>query len=82
MSIPVNQQPIIIDLERLNTGNARGCAACNQKFTLGERVVLACGFWDGGQRLIHESEGVFDSATGQWVERACHTARYTARTPA
>ena len=79
MKIPTNQQPIIIDLERLNAGNASGCAACNRKFTLGEKAVFACGFWEGGQRLIHESEGVFDAAAGQWIEAACHKSRHTAR---
>jgi len=38
----------LIDLEKLNSLNAEGCAACSQKFTLGETAVLACGAWEGG----------------------------------
>jgi endonuclease IV len=36
----VLQQKIIMDLENLNTYNAEGCLACNQKFTLGDMAVL------------------------------------------
>ena len=66
---------ILMDLEKLNTYNADGCAACNGKFNLGDTAVLACGFWEGGPRLVHEHEAVFDSKTGSWVERQCYTSR-------
>ena len=60
----------IVDLNILNTHNAKGCEACNQKFNLGDTVVLACGPWpDGCARLIHETEAVFDSKTRTWYER-------------
>lgn len=79
MKIPPGHQPILVDLERLNAATTGSCAACNRPFTLGESAVFACGFWGGSQRLIHASEGVFDAAAGQWVERACHSARITER---
>ena len=66
---------ILMDLEKLNTYNAEGCAACNRKFNLGDTAVLACGFWEGGPRLVHEHEAVFDAASRSWVERRCHAAR-------
>ena len=48
-------QTFIIDLEKLNTLNADGCASCGRKFTLGETVVKACGAWEGSSKFIHES---------------------------
>lgn len=65
---------IIMDLETLNTYNSRGCAACNGTFALGETVVMACGPWPDGPRLIHANEAVFDPATGQYMERSCTSA--------
>jgi hypothetical protein len=61
----------LIDLEKLNTLNAEGCPACGRKFTLGETVVLACGAWEGGPRLIHENEAVWDHRNATFVERRC-----------
>ena len=46
----------IMDLEMLNTHNAEGCAACGRKFNLGDTVVVACGGWEGGPKLVHERE--------------------------
>lgn len=65
----------IIDLERLNRLNAEGCPACHGKFTLGETVVLACGAWEGGPKLIHESEAVWDPRTESFFERRCYESR-------
>lgn len=60
----------IMDLQMLNTHNAKGCEACNQKFNLGDTVVVACGDWqDGCERLIHEQEAVFDPKTNTYYER-------------
>jgi hypothetical protein len=60
----------LVDLNMLNTHNEKGCAACNQKFSLGETVVMACGPWpDECTKLIHENEAVFDDKTGTWYER-------------
>jgi len=60
----------IVDVGMLNAYNERGCEACNQKFNLGDTVVMACGPWpDGCTRLIHESEAVFDKKTGTYVEK-------------
>ena len=64
----------IMDLEMLNTGNEKGCIACGKKFSLGDTVVLACGAWEGGAKIIHENEAVFDKKTGDYVERNCYTA--------
>ena len=69
-----NRQKFIMDLELLNTYNAEGCAACGHKFNLGDSVVMACGGWEGGPRLVHESEAVFDTVTASYVERQCHEA--------
>lgn len=64
------QKARIVDLNILNTHNAKGCEACNRKFNMGETVVLACGSWeDGCARLIHEQEAVFDKTTRSWYER-------------
>ncbi len=68
-------QKTIIDLEKLNTLNSEGCAACHQKFTLGEPVVLACGAWEGGPKWIHENEAVFDRRTSSYVERRCYDSQ-------
>jgi hypothetical protein len=65
----------LIDLEKLNRLNAEGCPACREKFTLGETVVLACGAWEGGPKLIHENEAVWDPQTSSFVERRCFEAR-------
>lgn len=60
----------IVDLNILNTYNAKGCEACHQKFNLGDTVVLACGPWsDGCARLIHERDAVFNPKTGTYFER-------------
>lgn len=65
----------IIDLELLNKYNSEGCPACGQKFNLGEPVVVACGAWEGGAKIIHENEAVYDSQNQQYVERRCFKAR-------
>jgi len=65
----------IIDLEKLNTLNAEGCAACGRKFTLGETVVKACGAWEGPPKLIHENEAVWDAASAGFFERRCYDSR-------
>lgn len=63
----------IMDLERLNKSSQ--CAACGNNFTLGETVVLSCGAWEGGPKLIHENEAVFDEATQSYMERRCYEGR-------
>ena len=68
-------QTFIIDLEKLNTLNAEGCAACGRKFTLGDTVVKACGAWEGPPKVIHESEAVWDTATSGFIERRCYESR-------
>ena len=65
----------IIDLEKLNSLNAEGCAACGRKFTLGETVVKACGAWDGPPKLIHENEAVWDGNSTTYIERRCYDSR-------
>ena len=72
------KQKFVMDLERLNRFNGEGCPACGRKFSLGEPVVVACGAWEGGARLVHENEAVFDHGTGQYVERRCYAARFGA----
>lgn len=62
---------ILIDLEKLNTLNEEGCAACGRKFTLGEEVVLARGNWEG-VKYIHENEAFFDKKTNEHYERVLH----------
>jgi hypothetical protein len=69
------QMTFLIDLEKLNRLNAEGCPACGQKFTLGETVVLACGAWEGGPKLIHENEAVWDSGSSNFIERRCYESR-------
>lgn len=70
-----SKQKFIMDLERLNRFNSEGCPACGHKFSLGDPVVLACGAWEGGAKLIHENEAVFDRSRGQFVERKCYAAQ-------
>ncbi len=65
----------IIDLGLLNHLNADGCPSCGHKFNLGDPVVEACGAWEGGPRLIHEHEAVFDKTTASYVEKRCYAAR-------
>lgn len=63
--------PFLVDLDILNTHNEKGCEACNQKFSLGETVVMAYGSWpDESMKLIHEQEAVFDDKTQTWYERS------------
>ena len=66
---------VIVDLEKLNTLNAEGCAGCGRKFELGEPIVMACGAWDGPPRYVHDKEAVFDSQTGTYVERRCYESK-------
>jgi hypothetical protein len=68
-------QKIIMDLVNLNTYNADGCAACGRKFELGETAVVACGAWEGGPKLVHENEAVFDPQTGGYIEKRCFASR-------
>lgn len=58
----------LIDLERLNMLNTKGCPACGRKFQLGELVLLACGNWEG-ERYIHEDEATFNKKTNSYYER-------------
>jgi hypothetical protein len=67
-------QKIIMDLEKVNTFNAKGCPACGRKFSLGDMAVLACGAWEGGPKYIHENEAVFDKKTSTYIERRCYEA--------
>ena len=70
-----NRQKFIIDLETLNRYNAQGCPACGRKFALGETVVAACGAWEGGSKIVHENEAVWDRKSSSYVERRCYAAR-------
>ena len=70
-----DKKKIVLDLQMVNDLNAEGCPACGRKFCLGETVVLACGAWDGGAKLIHDNEAVFDSASGGYVERRCYESQ-------
>jgi hypothetical protein len=70
-----NARTFVMDLERLNRYNSDGCPACHRKFSLGDPVVVACGAWEGGAKVIHANEAVFDHAIGQYVERRCYQAR-------
>lgn len=65
----------MIDLEKMKTLNSRGCSACGQKFNLGDTAAWACGAWEGGARIIHEQEAVFDPKTNAYVERKGYSAR-------
>jgi hypothetical protein len=61
----------LVDLDILNTHNEKGCEVWNQKFSLGDSVVMACGPWpDECIKLIHEQEAVFDDNTRTWYERS------------
>ena len=65
-----SDQKYIMDLFMLNSHNKRGCESCNQKFNLGDRVVLAWGAWpDKCTKLIHENDAVFDKKTKTYFER-------------
>ena len=75
VNLDKKRQTFIIDLERLNTLNAEGCASCGRKFTLGEIVVKACGAWEGPPKFIHESEAVWDANTATFMERRCYESR-------
>lgn len=65
----------IMNLEQVNRFNAEGCPACGKKFSLGDPVVIACGAWEGGAKVIHENEAVFDSRTSSYIERRCYETR-------
>jgi hypothetical protein len=69
------ENTFIIDLEKLNSLNSQGCPACGHKFNLGDTAVWACGAWEGGPRVIHEQDAVFDSRSNAYVERKCHAAK-------
>ena len=65
-----SNETYIVDLGILNTHNARGCEACNRKFNLGEKVVIAVGGWpDNCAKLIHEKDAIFDKKTNAYYER-------------
>jgi hypothetical protein len=72
---PSSKQKIMIDLKRLNELNTDGCPACGRGFTLGETAVVACGAWEGGAKLIHENEAVWDTENRNYVERRCFETR-------
>lgn len=78
----LKDQKIIIDLETLNRFNAEGCPACGHKFSLGDVAVPACGYWDGGSKLIHEHEAVYDRTSGVYMERKCWAAAKSGAAPA
>lgn len=77
--IPNSPRKMILDLENLNTLNARGYAG---KFCLGDTVVLACGAWSGGPRWLHEHEAILDRRSGTYFERRCFAARRAAQVDA
>ena len=58
-----------MDLEKLNRLNEKGCPACGQKFNLGDPVVLACGSWSEGTRIVHAHETVYDEKSTCYFER-------------
>jgi hypothetical protein len=72
---PLKNNKFMMDLEKLNTYNEEGCAACGNKFSLGDVVVVACGGWEGGPKLVHEREAVFEKLTGSYIERKCYDGR-------
>ena len=72
MSAKNTSQKTIINLELLNSLNEKGCAACGNKFTLGEPVVLACGDWGNEKKFIHENEAIYDKISGSFVEKNCY----------
>ena len=59
---------MIVDLKMLNT-LTEGCPGCGRSFSLGEPVVFARGAWEGGPKVIHANEAVFDPKTSSYVER-------------
>jgi hypothetical protein len=65
----------IIDLEKLNSLNTEGCAACGRKFNLGDPVVIACGAWEGPAKYIHANEAVWDKNTAAFMERRCYESQ-------
>ena len=75
MTATAKPSQTIIDLERLNRLNNEGCAACGHKFNLGDPVVMACGAWEGGPRLIHAHEAIHDPLSGGYVEKRCYSTR-------
>lgn len=67
----------IVNLEMLNTHNARGCESCHRKFCLGETVVVAYGDWPYSETsLIHESDAVFDPKTKSFYDREFYRAMH------
>ena len=60
----------IVDRAMLMT--IKSCPVCKKPFTLGERVILACGDWTGPMRFIHENEAVYDGKVAMYVERSCY----------
>lgn len=72
---PLKNKKLIMDLEKLNTYNSEGCAACGRKFSLGDVAVAACGGWEGGPKLIHAHEAVFDKESDSYIERRCYAGR-------
>jgi hypothetical protein len=66
---------LVLDIEKVSTLNAEGCAACGKKFSLGDTVVPACGAWEGGVKFIHENEAVFDKKTSLYYERKFYRAK-------
>lgn len=63
-------QTYIMDLAMVNTYNAKGCESCNQKFNLGDTVVMAVGGWhDNYAKLIHKKDAVFDKKTNTYYDR-------------
>ncbi len=72
--IPKKGGKMLLDLETLNTINAQSCAACGNKFNLGDTVVPACGAWGDDLRYVHENEAVLDKQSGCYVERRAYEA--------
>ncbi len=36
---------------------------------------MACGAWEGGPKVIHEAEAVWDPQTKSFIERKCYESR-------
>jgi len=71
----LHKDQYIMGLELLNLTNKSGCTVCNQKFNLGDSVVLACGGWaDDCAKLIHENEAVYDVRTDSFIEKQYYYA--------
>lgn len=67
----------IVNLDILNSYNAKGCESCNRKFNLGDTVVMAIGGWtDNCAKLIHESEAVFDPKTKTYYDRVFYQSMH------